>query len=51
MWTTHELIYFLNYLLIIHYEKRGVLQLALQLCFLVAMITCNSLYFYVVNVI
>jgi len=30
-------------------EKKGVLQLALQLNFWVAMTTCNSLYFYVVS--
>jgi hypothetical protein len=29
-----------------HYEKRGVLQLDLQLSFWVAMTNCNSLYFY-----
>ncbi len=35
----------------IHYEeKKGVLQLALQLDFWVAPNICNSLYLYVVNV-
>ncbi len=34
-----------------HYEKKGVLQLALQLNFWVASNTCNSLYLYVVNAI
>jgi len=33
------------------WEKMGVLQLALQPNFWVAMTTCNSQYFYVVNVI
>jgi hypothetical protein len=31
-------------------KKRGILQLALQLNFWVAMTTCNSLYFYIVKV-
>jgi hypothetical protein len=32
-----------------HYEKKGVLQLALQLNFWVAKDTCNSLYLYAVS--
>jgi hypothetical protein len=32
-----------------HYEKKGVLQLALQLNFWVVEDTCNSLYLYVVS--
>ncbi len=35
----------------LHYEKKGVLQLTLQLNFLVASNTCNSPCLYVVNVI
>ncbi len=33
------------------WEKMGVLQLALQFNFSIAMSTCNSLYFYVMSVI
>jgi hypothetical protein len=32
-----------------HYEKKDVLQLALQLNFWITKDTCNSLYLYVVN--
>jgi hypothetical protein len=32
-----------------HYEKKGVLQLALKLNFLVTMNTCNSLYLYAIS--
>jgi len=40
-----------NYIVQSLWEKMGILQLALQFNFGVAMSTCNSLYFYVVSVI